>query len=172
MTRFERYFVWGSTAAVSVSGFGYAAVKYLVQPTDPFAVVNHPLQPVLLKLHVLTAPIFVFAVGLIAMRHIWPHFRAGIRRGRRSGLSAALVLVPMVASGYFIQTVTHIGWLQALVVVHLVTGTVFAAGAAAHRLATAGRRWSRERELPTENPRRTEQQPRPQPRSRAGRPAA
>lgn len=139
MTRFEKFFVWGSTAAVSASGFGYAAVKYLMQPGDPYAVVNHPLQPVLLKLHVLTAPIFVFAVGLIAMRHIWPHFRAGIRRGRRSGLSAALVLLPMVASGYLIQTVTHIGWLQTLVVVHLITGTVFATGAAAHKLATKGR---------------------------------
>ncbi|HSJ14421.1 MAG TPA: hypothetical protein VK939_08395 [Longimicrobiales bacterium] len=139
MTRFEKYLVWGSTAAVSVSGFGYAGVKYLLEPSDPFAIVNHPLQPWLLKAHVLTAPVFMFAIGLIAMRHIWPHFRARLPHGRRSGTAAALVLVPMVASGYLIQTVTHTGWLLALVIAHLVTGTLFALGAAAHKIATGAR---------------------------------
>jgi hypothetical protein len=134
LTRGEKLLVWGSSGAVAVTGFAYAALKYLLRPADPFAVVNHPLQPVMLKLHVLVAPLFVFAIGTIAFRHIWPHFRARVQRGRRSGITTALVLLPMVASGYLIQTVTHMGWLRALMIVHLVTGAVFAVAAAAHRL--------------------------------------
>ncbi|HEX6309632.1 MAG TPA: hypothetical protein VFZ69_15765 [Longimicrobiales bacterium] len=132
MTRFERLIVWGSTLAVSVTGLVYAWMKYLLEPVDAFAVVNHPLQPLVLKLHILTAPALVFGIGLIALRHIWPHFRTGVQRGRRSGLTAALVLVPMILSGYLIQAVTHIGWLRAIALSHLALGALFAIGAGVH----------------------------------------
>ena len=70
MTRAERWLLWTSTLAVAVSGFGFAWAKYLVRSDDPFAVVHHPLQPFFLKMHVLTAPILVFAVGFLFSRHV------------------------------------------------------------------------------------------------------
>lgn len=141
MTRFEKYLVWSSTAAVSATGGVYAWMKYLMTPTDEWAVINHPLQPLVLKLHILTAPFLVFAVGVILMRHIWPHFRAGIRLARRSGVTTALVTVPMILTGYAIQAVTHAGWLRGLGWAHLGLGVVFALGSIAH--AVAGRRLRR-----------------------------
>lgn len=136
MTRFERWLVWGSTAAVSLTGFVYAAMKYLMQPADEFAVVNHPLQPLVLKLHIITAPVLVFAIGMIALRHIWPHFRAGVKYARRSGIATAAVIAPMVLTGYLVQAVTHVPLLTALAWSHLALGTVFALGAAAHVAVT------------------------------------
>lgn len=138
MTRFERGFVWGSTAVVSATGIVYAVMKHLLNPADEFAVVNHPLQPLVLKLHIVSAPFLVFAIGLITARHIWPHLRGGMKYARRSGFTAALVVVPMVLTGYLVQAVTHVPLLTALAWSHLVLGALFALAALAH--AVAGRR--------------------------------
>jgi hypothetical protein len=140
MTRFEKLLLWWSTAAVTVTGLVYAWMKYLVQPADEWAVVNHPLQPLVLKLHILVAPVLVFAVGMIATRHVVAHLRARTAQGRRSGTAAALVIVPMILSGYLIQTVTDSGWLTALGWVHLGTGVVFAAASAVHGVTARRRR--------------------------------
>ena len=133
MNRFERWLLWGSTTVVSLTGFVYAWMKYLMTPEGPYAVVNHPLQPWVLKAHIVTAPLLVFAVGLVFMRHIWEQWRSGLRRGRASGLFTFLTLVPMVLTGYLVQTVTHGGWLWWLAAIHLVTGTAYALGFAAHQ---------------------------------------
>ena len=54
-------------------------MRYLMEPTDLFSVVNHPWQPTLQHLHVLVAPLMVFAVGLIWKKHI-----AALIRKRKS----------------------------------------------------------------------------------------
>lgn len=125
MTRAERWLLWGSTAAVAVSGFGFAWAKYLVKSDDPFAVVNHPWQPFFLKMHVLTAPLMVFAVGFVFSRHVLRQWQAPNSGGRRSGLGIVTVLAPMILSGYLIQTVTGESLLGFLVAAHLVTGIVY-----------------------------------------------
>lgn len=136
MTRLEKGVVWGSTVAVAATGFAYTWMKYLLEPADPWAVVNHPLQPLVLKLHILSSPLLVFGLGMIALRHIWPHLKAGLRKGRRSGIVSAAVTIPMVLTGYLIQAVTHAGWLTVIAWTHIALGTVFAVGAGAHALAT------------------------------------
>jgi len=140
VTRLERWTVWGSTVLVTLSGVIYAWMKYLLHPVAEFAVINHPLQPLLLKLHILTAPVLVFAIGLIATRHILPRLAARIPTGRRSGLVAALVVVPMIFTGYLIQAVTHVPLLTALGWSHLGLGLLFGTAAAAHALAARLRR--------------------------------
>ena len=106
MSRLERWTVWLSAVATGLTGLGFLWAKYLVAPTEPWAVVNHPLEPWFLKAHIVVAPVFVFAVGLILTRHILPHIRNSVQRGRRSGLVMVWMLVPMAASGYLIQVVT------------------------------------------------------------------
>ncbi|HSL83715.1 MAG TPA: hypothetical protein VLF66_13150, partial [Thermoanaerobaculia bacterium] len=86
MKAWETWTVHLSTVLVAGTGVVYAAMRYLMEPTDPFAVVNHPLQPTVQHLHVLVAPLLVFGVGLIWREHVWKHFRNGVRSGRRSGL--------------------------------------------------------------------------------------
>jgi len=135
MSRFEKWAVLITAAATALTGVGLFWTKYLVISNDPWSVVNHPLQPLLLKAHILAAPGLVFALGMIAFRHIWQHYRAGLRLGRRSGIITALVTVPMVVSGYLIQAVTAPTWLEIVVIVHLVTSGVFLLGLAAHQVA-------------------------------------
>lgn len=135
MTRFEKWSVWSTSVAATVTGAGLFWTKYLVRSSDPWAVVNHPWQPWLLKTHILVVPLMVFAIGMIFTRHVWRHFRTRVRWGRRSGILTALATLPMVATGYLIQAVTHAGWLQALAIAHIVLGFAYAVGLALHQPA-------------------------------------
>lgn len=78
----------------------YWWMKNRMEPLDAWAAINHPLQPWMLKAHILVAPLMVFA--------------------------------PLIVSGYVIQVVTDVGWLEALAWAHLGTGVVYLAGLAAH----------------------------------------
>lgn len=53
-------------------------------------------------------------------------------RGRASGMAATLLLAPLVASGYLLQTVTAEGMRGTLVVSHIVLGLAYAALYAGH----------------------------------------
>ena len=140
MTRVEKGLLWSSTLVVGATGLVYAWMKYLLTPVDPYAAVNHPWQPLVLKVHLVAAPFLVFAVGLVFTQHVWRQFRSGLKRGRRSGTLTILTLAPMVVSGYLIQAVTSEGWLWWLAMIHLLTGTLFVAGFLAHQVATWVRR--------------------------------
>ena len=140
MTRFERWSVWVTTFLVAVTGVVLAWMTYLLEPLEPWAVVHHPLQPLVLKLHIVTAPLLVFAIGMIALRHVWRHFRSGTPRGRRSGITAALTAVPMVVTGYLVQVITNERWLLAVALVHLAFGLVYVGGLLIHQAMLAGSR--------------------------------
>jgi len=109
-----------------------------------------------------SAPLFVFAIGLISTRHIHAHIKAGVRRGRRTGMALVWVLVPMVASGYLLQVATSIRWLGALGWVHTGVGVMFVVLIAGHRLFISKRRsrdeietlgtWKRNREEQSSQP--------------------
>lgn len=139
MTRFERWSVWVTSVVTLATGVLYLWMKYLVESRDPFAVINHPWQPLMLKLHILVAPLLVFSVGMVALRHVWRHMKSRERSGRWSGLVTVAVLGPMIISGYLIQAVTHLGWLRALVIAHIATGVVYSVGLLAHQFAAGGR---------------------------------
>jgi hypothetical protein len=133
VTRLERFVVWIATAIVFVTGVVYAIMKHLMSPADEWAIVNHPLQPWVLKLHILAAPVLVFALGLIAARHIVPRLR--LIPGRRfSGSLSAWTVLLLVASGYLIQAVTHAPTVTFLGWTHLGLGVVYGAAAARHAL--------------------------------------
>ena len=133
MSAFQKWLLWTSSALTTVTGLVYAWMKYLLEPVDPWAVINHPLEPWVLKAHILVGPVLVFAFGLIAVDHVWKHFRCRVPLGRKSGMSAGLSFAPMVVTGYLIQAVTHTGWLTALVVAHLATGLLYVLGLVVHQ---------------------------------------
>lgn len=136
MTRFERWAVWLTTAATLATGVAYWWMRELLTPPDPWAVVNHPFQPWLLKAHILAAPAMVFSVGMITSRHVWRHFRIGVRTGRRSGLAAAAAFVVLVGTGYALQVVTPELLLRVLGWAHLLLGIGYSVGLMAHWPAT------------------------------------
>jgi hypothetical protein len=151
MSRLEQWTVHLSTLLVGGTGLVYAWMKYLMEASDPFAVVNHPLQPTVQHLHVLTAPLLVFGVGIIWREHIWKHFRRGVRTGRSSGVSMLLTAAPMILSGYLIQTTVTEGWRTAWVVIHVAASVLWVTGYLSHsvileRLRTRARERRRERD--------------------------
>lgn len=137
MSRLETWVVYLSTIAVGGTGLVYAWMRYLLTPADPFAVVNHPAQPVVQHLHVITAPLLVFAAGLIWKSHVWDRFREG-RRRRRTGTLLLVGLAPMVFSGYLLQTAGAELWRNVWIVVHCATGGLWLLGFAGHYLAGLG----------------------------------
>lgn len=139
VSSFERWGLWLTTGATALTGIGLFWTKYLIRNDDPWTVINHPLQPWLLKAHILVVPALVFFLGLIATRHIWPHAKAGLQSGRSSGIITALVTVPMIMSGYLIQAITQPDWLKAMAGVHIVTGFLFSIGFTVHRLRVSWR---------------------------------
>jgi hypothetical protein len=131
----ERRLVRWSSWAVGLTGLAYLWLKYFMEPSEPWAAVNHPLQPLILKAHILVAPLFVFAVGTIFMSHVWKHLVGRVAARRRSGLLLALAVVPVSLTGYLVQTVVHPGWLSAVAWAHIGLGGLFLAGFVAHLLA-------------------------------------
>ena len=140
MTGFERWAVWSTSVATLVTGTVYLWMKYLLVSEDPLAVVNHPWQPYVLKLHILVAPLLIFSIGLVALRHVLRHLKRNTRAGRRSGLITVGVLAPMVMTGYLIQVITHQGWLEAMAISHIATGLLFGIGLLAHQFAAGGQK--------------------------------
>lgn len=137
MSRFEAWVLHVSSLLVGGTGLVYAWMVYLVRPADPYAVVNHPWQPAVQHLHILIAPLLVFAAGLVWHRHAWTHYRRGVGRRRRSGVSLIFTLVPMVISGYLIQTAVEAQWRRVWVIVHLAASALWLAGYLAHQVPAA-----------------------------------
>lgn len=145
MSAFQKWLLWGSSLATTLTGGVYWWMKNRMDPVTEWAVVNHPLQPWVLKAHIVVAPVLVFAVGVISVDHIWKQYQSRVRIGRSSGLTMAWILAPMILSGYLIQAVTLPGWLDALVLVHVVTGALYAMAVLWHHLVFRRRRRVRAR---------------------------
>jgi hypothetical protein len=141
MKPFPKWLLLVSSMLTALTGVAYFWMKRFLVSDDPFAVVGHPLEPWALKAHILCAPVLVFAIGLVTTDHIWRNWRCLIPAGRRTGLTSMAAIVPMIASGYLIQAVTSIGWLEALAWLHLGAGLVYVVGLLAHQQIF--RRWAK-----------------------------
>ncbi len=140
MSRFEAWMLHLSNLLVGGTGLVYTWMVFLAEPADPYAVVNHPLQPQVQHLHILFAPLLVFTAGLIWRRHVWSQWKRGTEDRRRSGLSMIFLLVPMVVSGSLIQTATGDEWRRIWVWIHLATSGLWLLGYLVHQ-APVIRRW-------------------------------
>jgi hypothetical protein len=140
VTRPQVWLVHASNLLVGGTGLVYAWMLYLSEPVDEFALVNHPWQPEVQALHVVTAPLLVFAAGWIWSGHVLRHWRLGTPRGRRTGIALALLLAPMVASGYLLQTAREESWREAWIAVHLATSALWVLAALVHPFLPAPRR--------------------------------
>ena len=140
MTSVERWLVRWSSWATGVTGLVYLWMKYILEPTEPFAALNHPLQPWVLKAHIMVAPVMVFAIGMISVSHVWKHWRGRVVAGRRTGVVLGLSLAPMVLTGYLIQAIVRRPLLAMTAWAHIGLGILFLAGFAAHLVIFRRRR--------------------------------
>ena len=103
MSRGRAWFLHVSALLVGGTGLVYGWMRYAIEPADEFALVNHPQQPLLQHLHLLCAPLLVFACGMVWSEHAWKRVRSGYPERRHSGLVLFALLVPMVVTGYLVQ---------------------------------------------------------------------
>ena len=134
MTPAERALHHASNLLVGLTGLVYLWMAWLMSPPDDWAVVNHPWQPHAQHLHVLTAPLLVFAVGLMWRSHIL--LRTRLQGGLKgdSGTLLLLLFVPMVASGYALQVSSSEAWRDGWAWVHVVSGVLWVLGYVVHFL--------------------------------------
>ena len=137
MSRTERWLLDIANLLVGGTGIVYAVMKFLMEPADEWAVVNHPWQPHVQHLHVLAAPLLVFVGGLFWKHHVLKRYRENGASGRRTGLILALQFIPMVLSGYLIQVSVSEIWREVWVWVHLITSGLWIAMAIAHRVGVS-----------------------------------
>jgi hypothetical protein len=133
----SRVHVWSVHLAnllVAGTGLVYAWMRYAMEPSDPYAIVAHPAQPLVQHAHIWTAPFLVFTLGLVWHQHVWRHFHRGSSRRRLTGITLLATAAPMVLSGYLLQTAVSQGWRTTWVVLHLGTSAVWIAGAIGHAL--------------------------------------
>lgn len=138
MKPFERWSHHAANLLVGGTGLIYGIYRYGVTPRDPYSVVNHPWQPHAQHLHLLLAPVLIFVVGYSWRRHIGPRLRRRDLTGYASGLGLAVTLLPMVLSGYLIQTAVGGGWRKLWIGIHLVTSGLWLLGYLVHQI----RSWS------------------------------
>ena len=137
MSRSEILMIRLSTFVSGASGLIYAAMKYLMTPTDEWSVVNHPWQPHVQHLHVLSAPLLIFAVALVWKQHAIANATSGEAKHRNSGLCMVLLFWPMVLSGFLQQVSVADGWRQIWATTHLVSSLLWLAATLAHLAVTA-----------------------------------
>lgn len=107
------------------SGLLYGWLRYYGQHMGEFGVEAHPLQATLQHLHVLAAPLLVFTLGMLVRGHVLPMWRNGKHGGRASGILLALILAPMMLSGYAVQVAVEPSWRLTFAWIHGVTSLLF-----------------------------------------------
>lgn len=135
MNRLEAWLMHVSNVIVALTGFVYAVMHYMMKPADPFSVVNHPLEPYMLKSHILAAPILIFTIALIVHGHILLKLVNGARSGRKSGILMIPMFAVMALSGYVLQVLTATSVHQVCVVIHLSSGAIWFGGYCVHQVA-------------------------------------
>lgn len=132
MRAWERRALHGAAAAAAITGGVYGWFRYFGQRMGDFGPEPSAWQGAWHHLHVLTAPLLLFMLGVTVRGHLLMKLRAGGREGRRTGLVLGLLIAPMALSGYGIQVVTDARWHVALAWVHGLSGLVFTAGYLIH----------------------------------------
>jgi hypothetical protein len=123
MSRLDAWMLHVSNGLVMVTGLVYAWMAYLMKPEDPYAVVGHPWQPHVQHVHIWVAPLLVLALGYLWGSHMQPHLAGGTLKRRNSGIGMLVSALPMIFSGYFIQTAVEPHWRTVWVIVHLATSS-------------------------------------------------
>lgn len=136
MKRWEAWTNHVGWALVAASGLLYGWLKYFAAHADPDSRLAHPWQPAVLAVHVLAAPVAVFGFGILFRKHALARLTSGERGRRKTGATMTLLAIPLILSGYALQTLTGdaarrwTGW------AHAGLGLVYAVGYALHPLSS------------------------------------
>jgi uncharacterized membrane protein YidH (DUF202 family) len=132
MSRLQLFWLHLSIGLTAITGVVFAVMRYFLESTDEFSVVNHPLQPHMLSIHVVAAPIALFLLGWTFSNHMVPKHRFGDGQNARTGLASMWLIAPMTLSAYLLQISTNDTVRQAMAVAHWVTSGVFVVSYVVH----------------------------------------
>ncbi len=119
---------------VGLSGVAYGVLKYFMSGADPDSRAGHPWQQPMLKVHVLTAPFLIFALGLVFSGHALKRLQGGEDPGRTSGAGLLALAAPLVLTGPLIQVLTGDAARQWTGWIHTALGVVYVLAYAGHLL--------------------------------------
>lgn len=117
---------------VAASGLLYLYMKFFMQTDDPFAIVNHPWQPLVLAAHILAAPVFIVFFGMLLRSHTLVKLRRNEKVNRRTGWISLMSFSVMAMSGYLHQVASSPEWINLWWWIHIVTGVLFVIGYGVH----------------------------------------
>ena len=117
---------------VAVTGSVYFVMKYLMATDDPFAVVNHPWEPAMLKVHILAAPVFVALFGMLFRSHVYRKVRTNRRPMRTSGWVSIIGFGVMALSGYVVSVAAASDAAGLFIWIHITSSVTFAVGYTIH----------------------------------------
>ncbi len=132
MTSWYRWSFALVTFIVTASGGAYFVMKYCLESVDPFAVVNHPLQPLMLHVHVLSSPWLLLLFGALLQGHVAAKLKQSGTPNRWSGLISIGSFAVMAITGYLLQVTVSTSLARALVATHVASSTIFAVSYGAH----------------------------------------
>jgi hypothetical protein len=128
-----------ANASVIISGIALAWFKYFAKPVDEFSPVSSPWQIVSYNAHIITSPILVLAIGMIWHNHIWARWKNGTIRefGKlkiHTGRILLFLIVPMIWSGYVLQTTADETGRKILIPIHLISSALWSLAFVMHLL--------------------------------------
>jgi hypothetical protein len=109
MSRLERWSLHLAALLTAGTGLLDGFLRWFCVRAGEFGPEPHPWLGPVQHLHILVAPVLVFALGMMVRGHLWNRLQAG-GEGKRTGLASALLIAPMVLSGMGIQVVTSPAW--------------------------------------------------------------
>ena len=130
MSRATAWTLHLSVVVMAVTGLWLTWIVFLAPPpqeseTEMFAV-GDPWQPLLNVIHVVVAPVLIFAIGFIWREHVWRRIGFDNAQRRKSGVVLVLLGGPLVLGGYCLQVTDNetlrsiFGW------THAAAGALFA----------------------------------------------
>ncbi len=125
MRSLERWSLHLGALLTGLSGLVYGWMRYYGSVQGEFGTEPHPLQGMVQHLHVLAAPLLLFALGMMVRGHLVTKLKTGTQEGRPTGLVLGLLILPMVAAGYLVQVTTMPAWRLAFAWVHGVASLLF-----------------------------------------------
>ena len=132
MTSWYRWSFALVTFIVTASGVAYFVMKYFLESVDPFSVVNHPLQPLMLHVHVLSSPWLLLLFGALLQGHVAAKLKQSGTPNRWSGLISIGSFAVMAITGYLLQVTVSTSLARAFMAAHVASGTIFVVSYGAH----------------------------------------
>ncbi len=106
MTPIERWSLHLAALITAGTGLMDGLLRWFGQRAGEFGPEPHPWLSAAQHFHILAAPTLVFCLGVMVRGHVWSKIQQG-SEGRWSGAGTAMLIAPMVLSGYIVQVATN-----------------------------------------------------------------